>query len=146
MSKVLVTGGTGFVGSHLREKLVALGHEVTIIDNVEYGSLDNIRSITDKIDLVKGNIADADLLDNAIKGNEYVFHLAANNSVNKSIQEPFWSAETNIMSTVKILQAAVKHRVKRVIFSSSATVYGFAVDLPLRESMTITPASPSGNQ
>lgn len=142
MSKVLVTGGTGFVGSHLSEKLVALGHEVTIIDNVEFGSMENIRSISDKINLIKGNITDANLLEGAIKENEYIFHLAANNSVNKSLEKPSWSAEQNIMSTVRLLEIAVKHKVKRVIFSSSCAVYGYAKHLPLKETMPVAPASP----
>ena len=142
MSKALVTGGTGFVGSHLSEKLVALGHEVTIIDNVEYGSLENISSVADKVNLIKGDISNADLLEKAIRGNEYIFHLAANNSVNKSLEKPSWSAEQNIMSTVRLLEIAVKHRVRRVIFSSSCTVYGYAKNLPLKETTPLAPASP----
>jgi UDP-glucose 4-epimerase len=142
MSKVLVTGGTGFIGSHLSEKLVALGHKVTILDNVEFGNMENIRSVSDKINLIKGNITDVNLLEGAIKGNEYIFHLAANNSVNKSIQEPFWSAEQNIMGAIRLLEIALKEKVRRVIFSSSTTVYGYAKDLPLKETMPVTPASP----
>ncbi|MFH1762500.1 MAG: GDP-mannose 4,6-dehydratase, partial [bacterium] len=142
MSKILVTGGTGFVGSHLTEKLVALGHQVTILDNTEFGTLDNISSVVDKVNLVKGDLAQPDLVEKAVEGCEFIFHLAANNSVGRSVERPTWSAEQNIIGTVRLLETAVKHKIKRVVFSSSCTVYGDSEELPLRETTPAIPVSP----
>ena len=144
MAKVLVTGGAGFIGSHLTEKLVEKGHNVAVIDNVSHGTLENIKSVMRKVDLIKGDILNQEVLEKAVKGKEYIFHVAANTSVNISIQKPHWSATQNIMATVRLLELAVKHNVKRVIFSSTAAVYGYCDDLPVKETAPLIPASPYG--
>ena len=131
MAKVLVTGGAGFVGSHLTEKLVAEGHDVTVIDNLSHGTAGNIKSVMRDINFVEGEILAQEVLEESVKGKEYIFHLSANTSVNISIERPSWSAMQNIMATIKLLEAAVKYRVRRVIFSSTAAVYGFCDDLPI---------------
>ena len=118
MAKVLVTGGSGFIGSHLTEKLVAMGHEVTVIDNLSHSSVENLGPVIKKINLVKKDLLDFETLEESIKGKEYIFHLAANSSVNTSLEKPYWSAMQNIMVTVKLLELAVKHKVKRAVFSS----------------------------
>ncbi|OGS27172.1 MAG: hypothetical protein A2297_08895 [Elusimicrobia bacterium RIFOXYB2_FULL_48_7] len=142
MSKALVTGGAGFIGSHLTEKLVGLGHEVTVVDNLSHFELDNLTSVKSKVNLLKINLEDAEALDKAIEGQDYIFHLAANTSVNNSLLKPSWSAGQNTINTVRILEFAAKHKVKRVMFSSSAAIYGYCKELPLKESASITPVSP----
>ncbi|MDO9463933.1 MAG: NAD-dependent epimerase/dehydratase family protein [bacterium] len=142
MARVLVTGGGGFIGSHLTEKLVELGHEVTVIDNLSHGNLENLESVAKKINLLNEDILNPDVLQKVTGGKEYIFHLAANTSINKSLEKPSWSAELNIMTTIRLLETAVRHKVRRVIFSSSASVYGYAKILPVKETMPVAPASP----
>jgi len=144
MAKVLVTGGMGFIGSHLTEKLVSAGHQVTVIDNLSHGTVENIKSVIKDINFVDGDILNQELLEEAVKGKEYVFHLAANTSVNISLKKPYWSAMRNIMAAIALLEAGVKHKVKRFIFSSSAAIYGYCDDLPIKESAPLVPASPYG--
>ena len=144
MARVLVTGGAGFIGSHLTEKLVELGHEVTVIDNVSHGNLENIESVAKKIILMKGDMLDSEVLGKAVQGKEYVFHMAANTNIDKSVSMPSWSAEQNIVTTVKLLEAAVKYNVKRVVFSSSAATYGDVKTLPVKEEMPLSPMSAYG--
>ena len=142
MAKVLVVGGVGFIGSHLTEKLVAEGHAVTILDNFSRGTKENIAAVIKDVNLMEGDMLDEGVLAKAVKEKEYIFHLAANTSVNASLEKPAWSAVQNIIATVKLLEAAVKYKVKRVIFSSSAAVYGYCNDLPIKESAPRVPASP----
>ncbi len=144
MAKVLVTGGAGFIGSHLTEKLVAAGHDVTVIDNLSHRTFENIESVIKEINLINGDILNQEVLEEAVKGEEYIFHLAGNTSVNISIEKPSWSATQNIMATVKLLELAVKHNVKRVVFSSTAAVYGYCDELPTKETAPLVPASPYG--
>jgi UDP-glucose 4-epimerase len=141
MAKVLVTGGMGFIGSHLTEKLVELGHKVTIIDNISHGNQENIESVAKEVILLEGDMLDSEVLEKAVQGKEYVFHTAANTNINKSINMPAWSAEQNIIATVKLLETAVKHNVKRVMFSSSASVYGDVKTLPVKEETPLSPMS-----
>jgi len=125
MAKVLVTGGMGFIGSHLTEKLVSAGHQVTVIDNLSHGTIKNIKSVIKDINFIDGDILNQELLEEAVKEKEYIFHLAANTSINISLKKPYWSAMRNIMATIGLLETAVKHKVKRFIFSSSAAIYGY---------------------
>ena len=144
MAKVLVTGGAGFIGSHLTEKLVRGGHDVTVIDNLLHGTTENVESVIKDIELVNGDILNQEVREKAVKGKEYIFHLAANTSVNMSIEEPSRSAMQNIMATVGLLESAVKHNAARVIFSSTAAVYGYCDKLPIEENAPLIPASPYG--
>ena len=144
MAKVLVTGGAGFIGSHLTEKLVTEGHSVTVIDNLSHGITENISSVIKEINLIDGDMLDQKVLEKAVEGKEHIFHLAANTSVNLSLEKPGWSATQNIIATIKLLELAVKYNVKRVIFSSSAAVYGYCDDLPIKETAPLIPASPYG--
>ncbi|MFH1905131.1 MAG: NAD-dependent epimerase/dehydratase family protein [bacterium] len=141
MARVLVTGGGGFIGSHLTEKLVGLGHEVTVVDNVSHGNLENLESVAKEIILMKGDMLNSEVLEKAVQGKKYVFHTAANTNIDKSINMPAWSAEQNIVATVKLLETAVKYNIKRVIFSSSASVYGDVKTLPVKEGMSLSPMS-----
>lgn len=131
--KALITGGAGFIGSHLAEKLINEGIEVHVIDNLSTGSLDNIPFISKNQFYLK-DITDFDFLKRLIKQEqfEYIFHLAAMVSVVETIEKPFNSNEINISATVNLLEATRKwnRNIKKFIFASSAAVYGNLPDLP----------------
>ncbi|WP_321418632.1 SDR family oxidoreductase [uncultured Methanomethylovorans sp.] len=140
--KVIVTGGMGFIGSHLTEKLLE-ENEVTVIDNEATGRMNNIKHLLDhkNLTLVKGSIVDLDLV-KIFKGKDYVFHLAAIPSVPRSVKDPFSSNEANVTGTLKVLIAAKDSSIKKVIFSSSSSVYGDTPILPKKEDMPVNPQSP----
>jgi UDP-glucose 4-epimerase len=142
MAKILITGGAGFIGSHLAETLVSENHEIIVIDNLFHGKEENLSSISDKVSLVNADLSDTKMLSSVLSGKDYVFHTAANTSVNKSLECPGWSCEQNIQNTVSLLECAVKVKIKRVIFSSSAAVYGLHASLPNKETEIVTPGSP----
>ena len=140
--KVIVTGGMGFIGSHLTEKLLE-ENEVTVIDNEATGRIENIEHLLDhkNLTVVKGSIVDLDLV-RIFKGKNYVFHLAAIPSVPRSVKDPFSSNEANVTGTLKVLIAAKDSGIKKVIFSSSSSVYGDTPILPKKEDMPVNPQSP----
>ncbi len=140
--KALVTGGAGFIGSHLVEALVGHGCDVTVLDNLASGNLANLARVQDKITFVKGDIKDDRTLSRVAKGCEVVFHLAAVVSVTQTVKDPVLSALVNEMGTLRVLDAARKHGIRRVVLSSSSAVYGDAPQLPKSESMTPAPMSP----
>jgi nucleoside-diphosphate-sugar epimerase len=142
--KVLVTGGCGFIGSHLAHKLVQLGAHVTILDNLATGSVDNIVEIQDNITFIKESIVDSDACDTAVAGNEIVFHLAAFISVPGSVQDPKACHKTNVDGTFNILHAANKYGIDRVVFSSTSSVYGPREDQCLETDTDLHPVSPYG--
>jgi len=142
MAKVLVTGGAGFIGSHLVEALVKAKHDVTVIDNLFSGKQSNLSAVLDKITFVKGNITDESVLKKVMHGMEYVFHLAAIASVPYSVQHPLETNEVNATGTLKVLLAARDAKVKRVIYSSSAAVYGDEPSLPKTENSPLKPQTP----
>lgn len=123
MTKYLVTGGAGFIGSHLVEALIDQGKEVVVLDNLSSGTLENLTSVRDKIEFVEGNIKNVDLLNETMNGVEIVFHEAANASVLESIKDPIATHEVNLTGTLNVLTAARDQKVKRVVFASSAAVY-----------------------
>lgn len=139
---VIVTGGMGFIGSHLTERLLE-DNEVTVIDNGITGRIENIEHLLNhkNLTLIKGSIVDLNLAE-IFKGKDYVFHLAAIPSVPRSVKDPFSSNEANITGTLNVLIAAKDTRIKKVIFSSSSSVYGDTPTLPKREDMPINPQSP----
>ncbi|HLF54949.1 MAG TPA: SDR family oxidoreductase [Candidatus Nanoarchaeia archaeon] len=142
MAKVLVTGGAGFIGSHLVEELAAKGHQVTVFDNLTTGKQENLAAVKDKITFIKGDISDVNLLKKAFAKQEYVFHLAAIASVPFSVEHPLETHEINTTGTLKVLIAARDAKVKRVIYSSSAAVYGDEPTLPKTETSTLKPQTP----
>lgn len=121
---VLVTGGCGFIGSHLVEKLVELGAQVTILDNLSSGKEENIATIADKVTLINGSITDFETCLIATKNKQIVFHLAAFVSVPASTENPQDCHEINIIGTGNMLEAARINNVKRFVFSSTCAVYG----------------------
>jgi len=138
-SKVLVTGGAGFIGSHLVDKLVKKGYQVTIIDNLLAGKKEYINP---KAKFYKLNICNYKKIKPIFKDIDYVFHLAAIPRVPFSVKDPITTSQTNILGTVNVFKAACDHNVKRVVFASSSSVYGNQKKLPLKESMEPGPISP----
>ena len=133
--KVLVTGGAGFIGSHLVDKLMEGGHEVKVLDNLSAGSLENIKGWLDneRFEFIKGDMRNLEVVKEAIKGVEAVFHLAANPEVRIGSQSPELLYETNVLITYNLLEAMRREGVKVLAFTSSSTVYGEAKKLPTPE-------------
>jgi nucleoside-diphosphate-sugar epimerase len=140
--KALVTGGGGFVGSHLAAHLAELGHEVRILDNFATGRRSNLLALPEEIELVEGDIQSYERVHNAVVGCEVVFHQAALPSVPRSVQDPLTSNATNITGTLNVLLAARDAGVRRVLFSSSSSLYGAGLEMPKREDMRPEPISP----
>jgi UDP-glucose 4-epimerase len=142
MEKAIVTGGAGFIGSHLSETLVKKGYRVVIIDDLSSGKRENIYHLEKDIEFIKGSITDLPLLKTAFKGADYIFHMAAIASVQKSLTNPLASHEVNKTGTQNVLQAAIQNDAKKMVFMSSAAVYGDIPTLPLKEDMAPRPKSP----
>jgi len=139
---VLVTGGAGFIGSNLVERLVNEGYNVTVVDNFSYCRTGQLEKVKNKISILNFDVQDGDKVVAATEGKDYIVHLAAQKSVDKSIQFPVDSGKQNILSLINLLEGARKNKVKRVIFVSSAAVYGYNDNFPLKESETVDPRSP----
>ncbi|MFA5309042.1 MAG: SDR family oxidoreductase [Dehalococcoidales bacterium] len=145
MKKVLVTGGAGFIGSHLSRELRERGYRVTILDDLSTGKKENIRGLLDNagdVQFVQDSILNSVLLLKLMAGVDYVFHLAAVASVPASIRDPLASHAVNLTGTLNVLQAAVTSRVRKVVLFSSAAVYGDTPVMPQREDMLPMPLSP----
>lgn len=140
----LITGGCGFIGSHLAEALVARGDSVRILDNLSSGYERNIESIRDRVQFVRGDVRDPDVLATTMQGVHRVFHEAALVSVFDSVERPLDNHEINVTGTLNVLMAARDAGVKRVVVASSAAIYGNNPELPKREDMRPEPASPYG--
>lgn len=142
MAWALVTGGAGFIGSHIARKLLDLGYSVRVLDNFSTGKMENIDDLKDRIEIVRGDIRDIDTVKNAMKNIDYVFHQAAFVSVPRSLENPETAADINIKGTLNILVCARDSNVKRLIFASSSSIYGDSPALPKKESMPPNPISP----
>lgn len=138
----LVTGGAGFIGSHIVERLLMLGSRVRVLDNFSTGRRENILPFAADIQLIDGDICDAECVETALEGVDYVFHQAAMPSVTRSLKEPLQTARVNAEGTAQVLIAAQKARVKRFVYASSSSVYGDTPVLPKREDMPLKPMSP----
>ncbi|UCG01074.1 MAG: GDP-mannose 4,6-dehydratase [Candidatus Heimdallarchaeota archaeon] len=143
--KSLVTGGAGFVGSHLIERLLLEKHSVVCLDDFSSGKEKNLESIRDKIKIVEGDIRDIDIVQKIVIDVDYVFHLAAQTSVTRSVREPQYDASVNIEGTINLLEAIKECSVKRIIFmSTGGAIYGEPISLPATESTMEEPISPYG--
>ena len=143
MSKAVVTGGAGFIGSHLAGELAERGWQVIIIDDLSTGKKENIEHLLGSgIQFYKGSITDLSLLQRLFAGAEYVFHQAALPSVPRSIENPPPSHEVNATGTLNVLLAARDNGVKKVVYASSSSAYGDTPTLPKREDMPPKPLSP----
>jgi len=141
-SKVLVTGGAGFIGSHLVDRLLRDGHAVAVLDNLSTGRRENLADAGDRIEFVEGDIRDLETLRSAVAGVDTVFHQAALPSVPRSIKSPADSHAVNATGTLNVLIASRDAGVRRVVYASSSSVYGNSPELPKRETMPTAPLSP----
>ncbi len=139
MAKMLVTGGAGFIGSNLVDKLIEQGHQVSVIDNLYTGSKENLNP---QAKFFEFDLRDFEKIKPIFQGIDFVFHLAALPRVPLSVAKPIKSNDMNITATLNALVAAKEAKVKRFIFSSSSSVYGIRKDLPLKESIVANPVSP----
>ncbi|NTU71307.1 MAG: SDR family oxidoreductase [Coriobacteriia bacterium] len=140
----LVTGGAGFIGSHVVDELLSRGDRVRVIDNFATGRRENLAHIADDVELFEGDIRSYERVHNAARGVDYVVHLAALPSVPRSIQDPLTTHEVNTTGTLNVLLAARDTGARRVVIASSSSVYGANVALPKREDMVLLPISPYG--
>ena len=144
MKKVVVTGGAGFIGSHLAEELARRDYRVIILDDLSTGKVENIEDLLGKenVEFIKGSITDLPLLRELFRGVDYVFHQAALPSVPRSIENPQASHEVNVSGTLNVLLAARENSIKKVLYTSSSSVYGDIPTLPKKEDMVPHPLSP----
>ncbi len=144
MKKVVVTGGAGFIGSHLAEELANRGHHVIVLDDLSTGKLENIETFVnrDNVEFVQGSITELPVLQRLVQGAEYVFHQAAIPSVPRSIEDPVATHQVNATGTLNVLLAARDNAVRKVVYASSCAVYGDSPDLPSREDTPPRPLSP----
>ena len=137
--KILITGGAGFIGSNIVEHFHET-NEVVVLDSLRSGFEHNLRGF--KVRLVKGSVTEKSIVDDAAKGVDYIFHLAALVSVPESVEKPHETVDINVLGTLNVLDAAKKHRIKKVVISSSAAIYGDNPSVPKVESMVPEPKSP----
>jgi nucleoside-diphosphate-sugar epimerase len=141
---VLVTGGAGFIGAHLVERLLAEGYAVRVLDDVSSGSLENLRDANGGFDLLEGSILDMDVVMRAVQGVHAVFHEAAISTVGRSVNDPVRSNEANVTGTLNLLVASRDSGVERLMYASSSSVYGGIDALPVSEDLPAVPVSPYG--
>lgn len=142
--RALVTGGAGFIGSHIATRLVATGHSVRVLDDLSSGRKENLAHVASEVELVVGDVRDARKLAELSAGCEVVFHEAAIVSVPYSVEHPFETHDVNIEGTLNVLQAARTQGVRRVVFACSAAVYGEEPEQPKVETMRAAPVAPYG--
>jgi nucleoside-diphosphate-sugar epimerase len=141
MAHYLVTGGAGFIGSHLAEELLRRGETVRVVDNLSTGKRQNIAHIP-SVEFIEGDLADLDVARRAVKGIDYVLHQAAIPSVPRSVEDPITSNRANIDASLNVLVAARDAGVKRVVYAGSSSAYGNTPTLPKVETMAPAPLSP----
>ena len=139
--RVLVTGGAGFIGSHLADALIARGDQVVALDNFSTGSTANIKHITKNFEIIDGDIRDTDLINDTIKDVDLVFHMAAALGVNTILESPLESISTNIAGSEVVLNAAANHK-KRILIASTSEIYGKNPKQPLNETDNRVVGSP----
>lgn len=138
----LVTGGAGFIGTNLVRALLERGDRVRVLDNYSTGKRENLRDLSEYLDVIEGDVRSYHIVREALDGVDVVFHEAALPSVPRSIKDPITTHEVGVNGTLNVLQAARDCRVRRVVFASSSSVYGNTQELPKHEAMTPTPLSP----
>jgi nucleoside-diphosphate-sugar epimerase len=142
--KFLVTGGAGFIGSHIVDGLVDNGDKVKVLDDFSSGKMENLKESFNKIELIKGDIRNKDIVRSAMEGVDYVLHQAALRSVPKSLTNPELYNDVNINGTLNILTASRDAKVKRVVIASSSSIYGDIDKFPEREDFLPQLLSPYG--
>jgi len=144
LTKYLVTGGAGFIGSHIVEELINSGEYVRVLDNFSTGRRQNISQFIDNanFELIEGDLRSYHIVQEAVKGIDYVLHQGALPSVPRSVKDPITTNDINVNGTLNILDASINAGVKRVVFASSSSIYGNGNELPKREDMKPAPESP----
>src|SRR3989338_1188931 len=144
MTNILVTGGAGFIGSHLVEELVKKGYNVKVIDNLSRNT-NNVKHLIreKKIEFIKGDVRDWDVVFDSMKGIDYVFHKSAV-CIKRCIQFPHEAIDVNLNGSYNVFRAALENKVKKVIFDSTSSVYGEPDKLPMAEDAAIKPVEPYG--
>ncbi|MGB2984523.1 MAG: SDR family oxidoreductase [Phycisphaerae bacterium] len=142
MANILVTGGAGFIGSHLTTRFVGLGHHVRVLDNFSTGCRENLAHLSDRFELLEGDMRDPRQCLEACRDIDFVFHEAAIPSVPKSVEDPQPSHDANINGTFNMLRAAVEAKVRRVIYAASSSAYGDTAESPKHERIPPEPLSP----
>lgn len=139
---ILVTGGAGFIGSHIARSLAERGERVRVLDNLSSGRSDNLAGIAGEIEVIEGDLRDAEVVARAVDGCEVVYHQAAVPSVPRSVADPRTSLDAGITGTLNVLLAARDRGARRVVFASSSSIYGDTPVMPKQEDMTPKPLSP----
>src|SRR5712692_49823 len=142
MSSCLVTGGAGFIGSHLVDGLLENGHAVRAIDNLSTGNLANLAHVRDRIEMIEGDITNSQTVNSAMHGVDLIFHQAALASVPRSVADPMSTNRVCVDGTLNVLLAARDAKVKRVVYAASSSAYGASASLPKRETDQTLPLSP----
>lgn len=142
--RIVITGGAGFIGSHLAEEMVRQGYQVVIFDNLSTGRIENVELCMKKgnVEFIQGDVTNLSLLRKVFQATSYVFHLAALASVPQSIENPKASHEVNVTGTLNVLIAAKERGVNRLVYASSSSVYGDTSTIPQREDILPNPQSP----
>jgi UDP-glucose 4-epimerase len=140
--RYLVTGGAGFIGSHIVEALLEQGSQVRVLDNFSTGKRENLERIRPRIEVLEADLRDRAQVEEAVRGVDVIFHEAAFVSVPQSMQEPDECFEVNVTGTSRLLEAARRAGVRRVVFATSAAVYGDSTQMPLTEETPLRPLSP----
>jgi UDP-glucose 4-epimerase len=138
----LVTGGAGFIGSHLARRLVADGAAVRVVDNLSTGNLARLEDVNSSIEFIEGDLADEGFGDQVLQGIDYVFHQAAVPSVQRSVLDPLTTNRANVTATLNLLESCRRVKVRRFVYAASSSAYGDTEVLPKRETMAPNPLSP----
>lgn len=144
MATYLVTGGAGFIGSHLVDEIVRRGGHVRVLDDFSTGRAENLAHHGERVEIVRGDIRDLRTVMGAVDGVDYVLHQAAIPSVSRSVEDPLTSNSANVDGTLNLLWAAKQHKVKRFVYAASSSAYGETPELPQVETMREGPISPYG--
>jgi len=142
MPRALITGGAGFIGSHIATRLVEDGHNVRILDNLSTGSLENLAHLNGSVEFLKGDLTDARIVAQAVEGVDVIFHQAALASVPRSIEAPLDTHHACVTGTVNLADAARRCGVKRIVYAASSSAYGDQAEMPKHEGQTPSVLSP----
>ena len=139
--KILITGGAGFQGSHLAERCLDAGHQVTLLNTLSDDAEDNISSFSDRVSVVWGSVTDAEIVEKTVRGQDVVVHMAARINVDESLADPRSFLDVNVWGTLNVLEA-VRQSGSRLIHASTCEVYGYGQQSPLSEHAELNPHSP----